>query len=101
MSPIEAALTAIKSLQPGEQFSYSKIAIEHGVVRTTLMRRHRLLTTTRASAAQNQQAIHPHQEEELVRYIEGLTDRGIPPTRALIRNLGSSIAKKQLGKKLG
>jgi hypothetical protein len=40
MSPIDAAIEEIKSLAPGEKFSYRKIAEKYGVERTTLARRH-------------------------------------------------------------
>jgi len=40
MSLIEAAIAAIESLEPGEKFSYRKIAAEYGCNRTTLARRH-------------------------------------------------------------
>jgi hypothetical protein len=38
MSPIKAAIAAIKSLEPGQQFSYRKIAIQYGCSRTSLAR---------------------------------------------------------------
>ncbi|KAH3908855.1 hypothetical protein HBI56_072020 [Parastagonospora nodorum] len=38
MSPIKAAIEAIKSLEPGQQFSYRKIAIQYGCSRTSLSR---------------------------------------------------------------
>jgi predicted transcriptional regulator len=40
MSPIEAALAAIESLELGEQFSYRKIAAEYHCSHATLARRH-------------------------------------------------------------
>jgi hypothetical protein len=48
--------------------------------------------------AQNQQALHPQQEQELLRYIKRLTERGLPPNRAMIRRFASEIAKRELGK---
>ncbi|EDU46253.1 predicted protein [Pyrenophora tritici-repentis Pt-1C-BFP] len=44
----------------------------------------------------NQQKLNPQQELELVRYIEKLTKRGIPPTREMIRNFSSEVAHQQL-----
>jgi hypothetical protein len=40
----------------------------------------------------------PITEMELVRYIKKLTQRGLPPTREMIRNSSSEVAKRQLGK---
>lgn len=98
MEPIEAALAAIESLEPGEKPNYTKIAQEYGVVRSTLTRRHQRVSASRNTKAQNQQALHPQQEQELLRYIEQLTKRGLPPTQAMIRRFASDIAKRELGK---
>jgi hypothetical protein len=98
MSSIEAATAAIKSLDSGEQFSYRQIAKLYGCDRTTLAGRHKHHSrTTRSLEAQNRQALHPQQEKELMRYIERLTRRGRSPTRAMIRNFGSQIARRGLG----
>jgi hypothetical protein len=97
MTPIDAALAAIKSLKPGEQFSYRKIAAEYHCNRTTLARRHQGISASRDVQAQNQQALHPQQEQELLRYIERRTSQGLSPTRPMIRRFGSEIAKRELG----
>ncbi|KAF1940611.1 hypothetical protein EJ02DRAFT_311375, partial [Clathrospora elynae] len=94
---IEAALAALESLKSGEKISYTQIAAKHGVERRTLARRHQGISTSRATRAENQRALHPHQEQELLQYIERLTRQGLPPTRSMIRNFGSQIAKKELG----
>jgi hypothetical protein len=98
MSPIEAALAAIDARGPGEQFSYRQVAKEYGCNRTTLARRHQGVSTSCATKAANQQALYPQQEQELLQYIKVLTQRGLPPTRALIRRLASEIAKRELRK---
>jgi hypothetical protein len=98
MEPIEAALTAIESLEPGEKPNYTQVAQAYGVVRSTLTRRHQRVSASRDNKAQNQQALHPQQEHELLRYIERLTRQGLPPTRPMIRRFASKIAKKELGK---
>jgi hypothetical protein len=97
MSPIEAALAAIESLKPGEKLVYAQIARQYGVEPTTLARRHKGASTSRATRDENQSALHPHQEQELLRYIGRLTRQGLPPTRSMIRYFGSQIAKKDLG----
>jgi len=98
MSQIEAAIAAIESLEPGEQFSYRQLATQFACSRTTLARRHQGLASSRSTMAENQQALYPQQELELLRYIKKLTEQGLPPTRAMIRRFGSDIAKKELGK---
>ncbi|KAF1975308.1 hypothetical protein BU23DRAFT_409832, partial [Bimuria novae-zelandiae CBS 107.79] len=41
-----------------------------------------------------QQKLTPQQEEELVQYIKRLTERHMPPTREMIQNFASTIAKE-------
>ncbi|KAF2622344.1 hypothetical protein BU25DRAFT_309911, partial [Macroventuria anomochaeta] len=45
-----------------------------------------------------QQKLTPHQEDELVKYIEELTARRLPPTREMIANFASSIATEPVSK---
>jgi hypothetical protein len=98
MSLIEAALAAIESLKPGEKLVYTQIAAKYGVDRRTLARRHQGATISREAQAQNLQALAPQQEQELLQYIKQLTERGLPPTRPMIRRFASEIAKRELGK---
>jgi AraC-like DNA-binding protein len=51
MDPIEAAIAAIESREPGEPFSYRQIAKEYGCSRATLARRHQGLTSSRSTIA--------------------------------------------------
>jgi hypothetical protein len=97
MSLIEAAIAAIELLEPGEQFSYCQIAQQYCCSRVALAKRHQGLATSRATQAQNQQTLPPQREQELLRYIERLTEQGLPPTRAMIRNFASQIAQRELG----
>jgi hypothetical protein len=99
MSSIEAALAAIESLKPGEKPNYTKIANKYGCSRTTLARRHQGVSASRTIKAENQQALHPRQEKELLRYIERLTKDGLPPTRPMIRNFASQIAQNKLSER--
>ncbi|KAF2825339.1 hypothetical protein CC86DRAFT_257603, partial [Ophiobolus disseminans] len=98
MSSIEAALAALESLKPGEKFSYRQIAAVYHCNRTTLARRHQGVRASSRTKAENQQALHPQQELELLRYVECITRQGLPPTRPMIRRFASYIAKKELGK---
>jgi len=93
MEPIEASLAAIDSLAPGESISYTEIAKKYGVVRSTLARRHQAITRTRADEGINRRKLSPQQEKELISYIKRPTERGLPPTRAIIQNFAGSIAR--------
>ena len=94
MSPIEAALEEIESLEAGEDFCYTEIAAKHGVVRSTLTRRHQAIIQAHTTKAIKQQKLSLQQERELVRYIERLTERRMPPTREMIRSFASAVAKE-------
>jgi hypothetical protein len=49
-------------------------------------------TRPHEDAAIAQCKITPQQKEELVKYIEGLTERHLPPTRQMIQNFATEIA---------
>jgi hypothetical protein len=95
--PIDAALVAIDALGPKEKLVYTRIAKRFGVDRRTLARRHQGLTTSHAICYQNQQALHPQQGIELIRYIDRLCVRGIPPSRDMVRGFASELAQKEIG----
>ncbi|KAF1964494.1 hypothetical protein BU23DRAFT_492524 [Bimuria novae-zelandiae CBS 107.79] len=94
MALINDALADLMSLSPSEQFLYRKVAKKYGVSRLTLMRRHHATTQPHALKIINQQKLAPQQEAELIKYIEGLTARYLLPTREIIRNFASTIAKE-------
>jgi transposase-like protein len=93
MTPIEAAIKAIESCEPSASFLYREVAKRFGVDRNTLSRRHKGKTQSHATASQQQQVLSPLQEQELVRYIERCTEQGLPPTREMVRNFASAVAK--------
>jgi hypothetical protein len=97
MEPIDAALAAIETLEPREKLVYTQIAKRFGVNRVTLARRHQGLTTSRAIRYQNQQALHPQQEKELIEYIDRVSKQGLPPDRNLVRRFASELAQKEIG----
>ncbi|KAF2031141.1 hypothetical protein EK21DRAFT_63702 [Setomelanomma holmii] len=97
MAPIDEATEDLKSRKEGEQFSLREIADKYGVQRSTLGRRWRGVTRSKQEGYADQQALSPQQEMELIRYIEKLKKRGLPPTREMIRNFSSEVAKRQLG----
>ena len=98
MDNLEAALDALKSLKLRESPNYTTIAKQYGVNRTTLSRRHRGVTRSWAEKISNDWNLNPTQELELVKYIDSLSKRGLPPTREIIRNFASEIARKLVGK---
>jgi hypothetical protein len=93
MSPTEDVLAEIESLRSIDSICYTNVAKKHGVWRSTLTRRHQAATLSNASKSINQRKLDEQQEQELVRYIARLTRQGLPPTRALIQNFASDVAK--------
>jgi hypothetical protein len=53
---------------------------------------------TRQEKTENERHLTPIQERELVKYVDLLTERGLPPTRIIIHNFVQEIAKKKVGK---
>ncbi|KAF7572881.1 hypothetical protein PtrM4_077860 [Pyrenophora tritici-repentis] len=73
MDPIDAALAALESLKLRESPNYTQGYVE-------------------------QRHLNAAQELQLIQYIDGLSKRGLPPTREMIRNFASNIARKYVGK---
>jgi hypothetical protein len=97
MDSIEQALTALKSLELGQKVNSGQTAKKYGVERSTLSRRWRGVQGSRAAQYENQRLLSDRQELELVQYIDGLCQRGLPPTRSMLRNFATEISGKQAG----
>ena len=89
MTPIEKALAYLESQKCP---NYSKTALLFGVDRSTLSRRHRGVAGSKADKISNGKLLSSQQETTLIEYINRLTDRGTPPTPAMIRNFATDIA---------
>jgi hypothetical protein len=97
MDPIDEAVAAIESLDEGDHFTYTAMADQYGVSRTTLSRRHRQIQGSLEDMSINQQKLNPQQELELVQYIIRLTKRGLAPTRVMTQRFASQVAKEEVG----
>ena len=97
---IDAAVSAI---QRGEYTDYSTAAKAYGASRTAVSRRVRGLTTSRREANSFwHQCLTIEQEEVLIARINELSDRAMPPTSHIVRNLaqeirGSPVEKNWVG----
>jgi hypothetical protein len=91
MDPIQEAIAEIESREPGDEFSYQAIAKKYGVARMTLMRRHKGETE---AYSVRKLSLHPQHETELIRYIDTLTERRLPPTRLIIQRFALNLAGK-------
>jgi len=74
-------------------------ATRYNVNRTTLRRRFTGEQQDRATAhAESHQCLSKAQEETLIGYINSLTDRSIPPTNQIVRNLAEELIKRPVHK---
>jgi hypothetical protein len=89
MAPIDNVIAAIKLLEPGEHYSYRTVARRFNVSHATLTQRHKVSQSSQATKNFNQLALNSQQEAELVRYIQDLTKRALPPTREMKQNLAA------------
>ena len=94
MSSIDQALAELVLY---DQPNIAVVAKSHGVNRSTLSRRWRKVTQSSAIQHQNQQLLSPLQEQTLIKHLNTLTERGLSPTPAIVRNLAAEIAKKEPG----
>ena len=97
MSSIDAALAFIERLLPTEHINITKIANQFECNRTTLSKRYRGVTGSRHTQYQNQQNLNDQQEKSLVKYIDRLCARGLPPSKHIVRNFAQEIYRKEVG----
>ena len=70
-----------------------------GVVESTLRRRFKGQTVSRQEAdSMYRQSLTDAQEETLIRQINILTDRGIPPRPTMVKNFAEEVIKDSVGK---
>ena len=98
MTAMDEAIAALDAHDGEADYSYRKVATRFNIPRSSLMEKHHGHTNSNATKSLNQRKINPQQEEELVQYILGLTSKGLPPTRAMIQNFASVVAKQEVGK---
>jgi predicted regulator of amino acid metabolism with ACT domain len=80
----------------GAELVYQEVADKHSVERSTLSQHHRGVTRTMQEKAIAQQLLTPLEELELVTYIDQLTVQHLPPTREIIANIASTMAKRDV-----
>ena len=79
--------------------NYTQVGLKFGIDRTTLMRRHKGITTSRAEATSiYHKLLTDTQEEVLIDRINKLTVRGLAPTTHIVRNLAEEIIGRDVNK---
>jgi hypothetical protein len=94
MAPIDDALEDLKSQ---EHPNYSYTAKKYGIERTKLSRRHRGIIGSKEEATEEKRLLNKQQQKNLVQYVNTLSERGLPPTNAMVRNFARDICGKQPG----
>jgi hypothetical protein len=90
---------AIADLQSQEKPNYRATAKKHRVNNVTL--RHRFLgeqLSPTAAASLYRQRLSAVQEVALIDQINRLTDRGLPPTSQMVRNMAEEMIQSKVGK---
>jgi hypothetical protein len=90
---------AIAELESQERANYAATAKKWNLNRSTLSRRHRGETGSNQDATSYaRRQLTDVQEKTLIQYINKLSDRGLPPTPQIVKNLAQEIAGVALGK---
>ena len=90
---------ALAELNSAESPCIAVVARKYGVERTTLSRRWKGATNTRAQAAEDKRFLNNQQEQQLIQHIRQLCDRCLPPTPAIVVDIASRLAGKTPGGK--
>jgi IS30 family transposase len=96
MAPIDDAIAAFESQEPGEQLSLTACAKKYNVERSTLGRRIRGRTSSNEVKSHEQRKLNLQQEQELCLYIKELTKQGLAPTQEMIRNYAAEMSKSRV-----
>jgi len=90
---------ALDDLESQERVNYAATARKWNIDRRTLARRHKGETDTIQQANSDvRQKLTNAQEEVLIAHANRLTDRGLPPTPQMLKNIAEQVAKTKLGK---
>ena len=93
---MEAAIT---HLNRQKSVSYAEVTKIYGLDPSTLTHRHKGITVSRTEATSTfRQRLNNTEEDTLLSYIDSLTDRHIPPTTKIIKNLAEEIVGGPIGK---
>ena len=90
--------TAIAELKSQKHINYAEIARKWKLTDTTLRRRFIGKTMSIQEAnTESRQKLTSIQEEALIEHANKLTDRGIPPTPQILKNIAEEISRTKLG----
>jgi Tc5 transposase-like DNA-binding protein len=90
---------AISDLESQDAPKYRPTAKKYFLSHTTLRRRYLGVQLSRAAAdSEYRQRLTTVQEEVLIKHINDFSDRGLPPTTQIVKNLAEEIIHDTVGK---
>jgi hypothetical protein len=98
MASMELALAALRSAEAGEKPNISLVARTYGVSQSALSKRFQGVTGSKEDHYNNQRLLNNIQSKALIQWINQLTERGLPPTNAMLENFAREISGKEPGK---
>jgi hypothetical protein len=89
----------LNQLDSQSTLNYAAATRDNHIHPTTLARHYNGKSVSRAEAnSKYHQWLNDVEEDTLLRYIDTLTDRHIPPISQIVRNLAEEILKEPIGK---
>ena len=90
---------ALAEIELSKDPNYREIARRFNLTHTTLLRRAKGMTRSRAEfQSEINQNLNDVQERILIKQINRLTDRGIPPTSRMVKNFAEEMIGREVGK---
>ena len=90
---------ALAEIELSEDPNYREIARKFKLTHTTLLRHAKGLTRSRADfQSEINQNLNDAQERILIKQINRLTDRGIPPTSKMVKNFAEEMIGREVRK---
>lgn len=99
MSNEEQIQLAIAHLNRLEKPNLTAVAKKFGLNRSTLSKRYKGISVSKQqSISETRQRLNEVQEDEILRHIDALTNKFIPPTTQIVKNLAEEILHAEVGK---
>ncbi|KAF1985643.1 hypothetical protein K402DRAFT_432315 [Aulographum hederae CBS 113979] len=89
---------AIADLRTQSVPNFHRTAKKYGLITSTLSRRFKGQTVARDEYQAHNRLLNETQEAVLVKYINNLSDKCLPPTTAMVGSMAAGLCKKQPGK---
>ena len=95
---MDSITAALQDLSLQTKPNISATARQYNIDRTTLSKRYNGVASTKQEQYENSRLLAPEQEQELLNYINTMSERYLPPTPAMLRAFASKIAGREVGK---